>query len=692
MSTKDRPADGKITSGRGVGNYVYCFTDRYPIKLEYDRLVVKDLTIISRPGFYTSYGEYLFNEPDESKKFFSFTPQTVARIDILASTSTGPSASNFVKGTLIGGVALGAAAAMAPMGSTHTVKVTWRDDTDSKESIITFNNSTGFQNFIGKLGTLMNQPDESSPRLSSPAISSPAISSADEILKFKKLMDEGIITQAEFDAKKKQLLGIENVVINSSETKNPEYYSVMLTSYNDRKMAVTMLYMQYKQYSMNVAKRIIDSADLPFEILGTPSKPDAEEVAKKFDKAGATVEIRQPKSDGGYVVIPFKDANQQPQSGLSPTQQLIRERAAAAKAQVAARRAKEEVLANEKDLAKLNNLKEGGKLFFGSHNGQRLSWKVLKIQGRKALIITENNVCNMPYHELGGTNITWSECTLREWLNNDFYNGDFTQALQERILPCTLNNDDNPKYKSLGGPPTTDKVFLLSINEAKTLFANGSARANGYHWWLRSPCDDPKDAAFVRFNGEICLEGGWGVAATNAVGVRPALWVDLTSEKERKEAEEKAERIRREKEESKKRFDDYWEAHSDERKELEAEQTALKEQINNLNASLNEQAAALKKDIAAIPGKEEIDSLDAEIKKLSNDIAALGIFKGREKMALQGQIVQAEADKKTIQEKMSAARAALEANSSAIKRDTLRKISQLQSRINDISTELNKPR
>lgn len=34
------------------------------------------------------------------------------------------------------------------------------------------------------------------------------ISSADEILKFKKLLDDGIITQEEFEAKKKQLLGL----------------------------------------------------------------------------------------------------------------------------------------------------------------------------------------------------------------------------------------------------------------------------------------------------------------------------------------------------------------------------------------------------------------------------------------------------------------------------------------------------
>lgn len=34
------------------------------------------------------------------------------------------------------------------------------------------------------------------------------LSSADEIAKFKSLLDQGVITQEEFDAKKKQLLGL----------------------------------------------------------------------------------------------------------------------------------------------------------------------------------------------------------------------------------------------------------------------------------------------------------------------------------------------------------------------------------------------------------------------------------------------------------------------------------------------------
>ena len=35
-----------------------------------------------------------------------------------------------------------------------------------------------------------------------------AVSTADELKKFKELLDMGVITQEEFDAKKKQLLGL----------------------------------------------------------------------------------------------------------------------------------------------------------------------------------------------------------------------------------------------------------------------------------------------------------------------------------------------------------------------------------------------------------------------------------------------------------------------------------------------------
>ena len=51
-----------------------------------------------------------------------------------------------------------------------------------------------------------NSRNRRSPNMHENNIS--AIGSADEIIKYKKLMDDGIITQAEFDKVKREILGI----------------------------------------------------------------------------------------------------------------------------------------------------------------------------------------------------------------------------------------------------------------------------------------------------------------------------------------------------------------------------------------------------------------------------------------------------------------------------------------------------
>ena len=50
--------------------------------------------------------------------------------------------------------------------------------------------------------------DEVKKQKNSPVVTTAALSPADELKKFKELLDSGIITQEEFDAKKKQLLGL----------------------------------------------------------------------------------------------------------------------------------------------------------------------------------------------------------------------------------------------------------------------------------------------------------------------------------------------------------------------------------------------------------------------------------------------------------------------------------------------------
>ncbi len=99
------------------------------------------------------------------------------------------------------------------------------------------------------------------------------------------------------------------------------------------------------------------------------------------------------------------------------------------------------------------------------------------------------------------------------------------------------------KWRIPGGNNTTDKVFLLSIDEVKKYFhsdearkvkATAYAKAQGAYvnsdngnswWWLRSPGYITGRAAYVLTYGSIYYNGDY---VDNSFGtVRPALWINL---------------------------------------------------------------------------------------------------------------------------------------------------------------------
>ena len=173
----------------------------------------------------------------------------------------------------------------------------------------------------------------------------------------------------------------------------------------------------------------------------------------------------------------------------------------------------------------LNNLIVGEKLCFGAIGGIPTEWIVLQIKERKALILSKLIICSMRYN-MTPAEITWKDCFLRKWLNTTYLNNCFTKAEIKRIVPCKLINNDNAHYQTPGGEPTTDQIFLLSIEEAKTFFANNESRSNGSWWWLRSPGGDSASAAGVLKDGSI-IAYGTGVDIIH--GVRPAMWINLDS-------------------------------------------------------------------------------------------------------------------------------------------------------------------
>ncbi|MDR0292998.1 MAG: leucine-rich repeat domain-containing protein [Oscillospiraceae bacterium] len=158
-------------------------------------------------------------------------------------------------------------------------------------------------------------------------------------------------------------------------------------------------------------------------------------------------------------------------------------------------------------------------------------WRVLDVQGGRALLLSEDILENRAYNT-EYTDITWEDCTLRSYLNNDFINSAFSEGEQAKIIETNVTNDANPNSGISGGNNTSDKVFLLSIAEAEQYFNSSSARMAYFEnsaswWWLRSPGLSSSAAFGVSDsyvyggshydNRDVSLTGG----------VRPALWLNL---------------------------------------------------------------------------------------------------------------------------------------------------------------------
>lgn len=121
------------------------------------------------------------------------------------------------------------------------------------------------------------------------------------------------------------------------------------------------------------------------------------------------------------------------------------------------------------------NIHIGKGVRFGSYeqdnvteNGlEQIEWIVTDVQDGKALLVSRLGLDAKPYHT-SREEVTWENCYLREWLNSDFYESAFTNEEQEYIIASSLKNvieTNYWKYKGEGGNVTSDKVFLLSIDE-----------------------------------------------------------------------------------------------------------------------------------------------------------------------------------------------------------------------------------
>ena len=172
-----------------------------------------------------------------------------------------------------------------------------------------------------------------------------------------------------------------------------------------------------------------------------------------------------------------------------------------------------------------------------SSDKEPIKWIVLDIQNDSALLISEYLLDYVAYND-EHEKVTWESCSLRKWMNEDFFNSSFSEVEKRKIKLTTIKNNDNEIYGTDGGNSTKDKIFTLSFKEAKKYLSDDIVRAyttsyaqmigdgDSYDsWWLRTPGNDFYSAMISSKDGFI-----YDNAYCNniyEVGVRPAMWISL---------------------------------------------------------------------------------------------------------------------------------------------------------------------
>ena len=224
------------------------------------------------------------------------------------------------------------------------------------------------------------------------------------------------------------------------------------------------------------------------------------------------------------------------------------------------------------------NGKVGDIISFGSYeqdnnisNGKEaIEWIVLSNDGEKMLLLSKYALDCKPYNDKN-EDVTWENCSIRNWLNDSFYKIAFNSVEKELISKTKLINKDNLEVGTKGGNDTNDKVFLLSLDDttkygfnskfdefdikrrcSATAYAqaqgvwttewncnyewfvnNYPTEEGGYtcEWWLRSPGCRANAAARLSYSGCVDTygEGAEGVGGVfeTYIGVRPVIYLSL---------------------------------------------------------------------------------------------------------------------------------------------------------------------
>lgn len=190
------------------------------------------------------------------------------------------------------------------------------------------------------------------------------------------------------------------------------------------------------------------------------------------------------------------------------------------------------------DIVTYGNYEQDG---FYSNGEETIEWIVIaRDRDNHALLLSRYCLDALPYNEDGG-DVTWEDSSIRAWLNGEFLESAFGGDPNGFICTAECKTKDG-RSGTDGGENTTDRIFLLAVDEVTQYFPKESSRrapvteyakeqgaeydknGNGW-WWLRTPGKTQDMAAGVHTAGGVNYDGR-DVDRTDLC-IRPALWLDL---------------------------------------------------------------------------------------------------------------------------------------------------------------------
>jgi len=171
----------------------------------------------------------------------------------------------------------------------------------------------------------------------------------------------------------------------------------------------------------------------------------------------------------------------------------------------------------------LQTAKAGDIVYFGSYKGKPIAWNIVSLNDESILLCADDIVDEQPYNNKSGgidpkepsyNYNQWANCSLRTWLNNDFYSTAFSEDEKESIIESNIGT-------------TQDKVYIFTTDEYK----NKDIKANTDYtnYWCRGPSGTNGLYAQTRYAIDYKASGLSG-NLTQKIGVVPVISLKRVSE------------------------------------------------------------------------------------------------------------------------------------------------------------------